>query len=302
MFECRREVPCGLHIVGTERHEARRIDLQLRGRCARQGDPGSSRFSLSLEDDLMRLFGSDRIAGVMSKMGIEEGEEMTHPLLTRALVSAQRRVEQNNFSIREHILKYDDVMNKQREEIYSFRNNIIDSSHPRRGIMAIIEEVTAAKVAFYCPDSAEVEEWDWPGLVGWVGKTFPLQMDASRWAREAGMSSLVCRERIMEMINSIYDLKEEYEGLENMRQLEKLVVLGVVDRLWQEHLYNMDDLRQGISLRAYGQRDPLIEYKQESLEMFSELETHLKQEVAANIFRSSVRPSCSDWAASSWRY
>jgi len=290
MFECRKKAPCGLHIVATERHEARRIDLQLRGRSARQGDPGSSRFYLSLEDDLMRLFGSDRIAGVMEKLGVEEGEEMTHPLLTRAIGTAQKRVEQHNFSIREHILKYDDVMNKQREEIYSFRNSIIDSTHPRRGIMAIIEEVVGEKVDFYCPPDAEPEEWNWSGLGDWIRSNFPLHLDLERWSREEGITAPAIAERIMGAINRIYDLKEEYEGPENMRQLEKLVVLSVIDRLWQEHLYNMDDLRQGISLRAYAQRDPLIEYKQESLKVFSELENNLKHEVAASIFRSSVRP------------
>ncbi len=280
----------GLHILGTERHEARRIDLQLRGRCARQGDPGSSRFYLSLEDDLMRLFGSDRIAGIMSKMGLEEGEEMTHPLLTRAIVTAQKRVESHNFSIREQILKYDDIINKQREEIYSFRNSIIDSLHPRRGIMAIIEEVVEEKVAAYCPEASPPEEWDWRGLGGWISTTFPIRINEAKWREEAGLDQVALAGRILEMVSRIYDFKEEYEGKENMRRLEKLVILGVIDRLWQEHLYSMDELRQGISLRAYAQVDPLIAYKQESFKMFSAMENSLKQEVAANIFRSTIRP------------
>ncbi len=280
----------GLHILGTERHDARRIDLQLRGRCARQGDPGSSRFYLSLEDDLMRLFGSDRIANIMGKMGIEEGEEMTHPLLTRAIVTAQKRVEQNNFGIREHILKYDDIMNKQREEIYAFRNSIMDSARPRRGVMAIIEEVLEDKIAQYASDDLATGEWDWRGINSWVSSTFPIHINSAKWSREEDLSVSGLRERLLEMINRVYDFKEEYEGKENMRRLEKLVVLSVIDRLWQEHLYNMDDLRQGVSLRAYGQRDPLLEYKQESFKMFAELENSLKQEVAANIFRSSIRP------------
>ena len=280
----------GLHIVGTERHEARRIDLQLRGRAARQGDPGSSRFYLSLEDDLMRLFGSDRIAGIMSKMGLEEGEEMAHPLLTRAIVTAQKRVEGHNFSIREQVLKYDDIINKQREEIYAFRNNIIDSSHPRRGIMAMIEEVVDDKVFGYCPDGILPGEWNWQALGSWISKTFPIHIDPDKWGKEDDLNSLTVVTRVMEMINRIYDFKEEYEGGENMRQLEKLVVLGVIDRLWQEHLYAMDDLRQGISLRAHAQIDPLIAYKQESFKMFSEMENSLKQDVASNIFRSSIRP------------
>ncbi len=280
----------GLHILGTERHEARRIDLQLRGRCARQGDPGSSRFYLSLEDDLMRLFGSDRIAGIMSKMGLEEGEEMTHPLLSRAIVTAQKRVESHNFSMREQVLKYDDIINKQREEIYSFRNSIIDSVHPRRGIMAIIEEVVEEKVAAYCPEAASSGEWDWRGLSGWVSTTFPIRINEDRWREEAGLDQQALAGRILEMVTRIYDFKEEYEGKENMRRLEKLVILGVIDRLWQEHLYAMDELRQGISLRAYAQVDPLIAYKEESFKMFSKMENSLKQEVAANIFRSTIRP------------
>ena len=280
----------GLHIIGTERHEARRIDLQLRGRAARQGDPGSSRFYLSLEDDLMRLFGSDRIAGIMGKMGLEEGEEMTHPLLTRAIVTAQKRVEGHNFSIREQVLKYDDIINKQREEIYTFRNSIIDSGHPRRGIVAIIEEVIEDKVAYYCPESSPPEEWNWKGLGSWVSSTFPIHINAEKWRGEEELPREEIGGRIVEMVNRLYDFKEEYEGRDNMRQLEKLVVLGVIDRLWQEHLYAMDDLRQGISLRAYAQVDPLIAYKEESFKMFSEMENSLKQEVAANIFRSTIRP------------
>ncbi|MDP8214277.1 MAG: preprotein translocase subunit SecA [Candidatus Euphemobacter frigidus] len=280
----------GLHIVGTERHEARRIDLQLRGRSARQGDPGSSRFYLSLEDELMRLFGSDRIAGIMSKMGLEEGEEMTHPLLTRAIVTAQKRVEAHNFSIREQVLKYDDIINKQREEIYAFRNSIIDSNHPRRGIMAIIEEVVDDKTALYCPEDAPSDEWNWKGLESWISSTFPIHINVDKWREEETLSREQLVGRIMEMVNRLYDFKEEYEGTENMRQLEKLVILGVIDRLWQEHLYTMDDLRQGISLRAYAQVDPLIAYKEESFKMFSEMENSLKQEVAANIFRSTIRP------------
>ncbi|KQC14135.1 MAG: preprotein translocase subunit SecA, partial [Methanosaeta sp. SDB] len=268
----------GLHIVGTERHEARRIDLQLRGRCARQGDPGSSRFYLSLEDDLMRLFGSDRIAGIMSKMGLEEGEEMTHPLLTRAIVTAQKRVEAHNFSIREQILKYDDIINKQREEIYSFRNSIIDSFHPRRGIMAIIEEVIEEKVSAYCPAEAPPGEWDWRSLSSWISTTFPIRINEARWREEAGLDQSALVDRILEMVSRVYEFKEEYEGKENMRRLEKLVILGVIDRLWQEHLYSMDELRQGISLRAYAQVDPLIAYNQESFKMFSAMENSLKQE------------------------
>ncbi len=280
----------GLHVIGTERHEARRIDLQLRGRCARQGDPGSSRFYLSLEDDLMRLFGSDRIAGIMGKMGLEEGEEMTHPLLTRAIVTAQKKVEAHNFSIREQVLKYDDIINKQREEIYSFRNSIIDSAHPRRGIMAIIEEGVDEKVVLYCPVDVPREEWNWRGLSTWVSTTFPIHINAEKWREEENLAPDALVARIVEMVSRLYDFKEEYEGQENMRRLEKLVILGVIDRLWQEHLYGMDDLRQGISLRAYAQVDPLIAYKEESFKMFAEMENSLKQEVAANIFRSSIRP------------
>jgi preprotein translocase subunit SecA len=288
MFACRSEVPCGLHIVGTERHEARRIDRQLRGRCARQGDPGASRFYLSLEDDLMRLFGSDRIAGIMGKMGIEEGEEMTHPLLTRAIETAQKRVEGHNFSIREHILKYDDVMNKQREEIYAFRTSIIDSLNPRRGILGVIEEAVREKVEEFCPEKTPPEEWKWSRLSLWLQSTFLISLPEK--SPPEGIAAAGLTEKIMGQVSRFYELKEVYEGKENMRRLEKLVVLSVIDRLWLEHLANMDDLRQGISLRAYGQRDPLVDYKQESYEMFTNMEANLKQEVAGAIFRASIRP------------
>jgi len=216
---------------------------------------------------------------------------MTHPLLTRAIETAQKRVEQNNFSMREHILKYDDVMNRQREEIYAFRNSIIDSATPRRGIIAMIEDVLATKLADYAAPGTPPSEWRWREMVSWLTNAFPIHFDAEAWRAEEGLTLDEVISRLIGSISRIYDLKEQYEGPEMMRRLEKLVVLGSIDNLWQKHLYAMDDLRQGISLRAYGQQDPLLEYKKESFNMFSELEESLKNEVAANIFRTTVRPA-----------
>lgn len=274
--------PSGLHVIGSERHEARRIDRQLRGRCARQGDPGSSRFYVSLEDDLMRLFGSDRIAGIMTRMGIEEGQELAHPLLTRAIENAQKKVEERNFSIRKHTLEYDDVMNKQRETIYGLRNDFIYSETPKEIIFEIIREVLEAKISEFITNETQ----DTDGLLHWVNSTFyvnfrPVSTEIDTWDKD------IWKSKIMELISKGYELKEEYEEPENMRRLERMVALGVIDRLWREHLYGMDGLRESIGLRAYGQMDPLIEYKQEGYKMFMEMMGHINSDIVSSIFSSS---------------
>lgn len=280
-----REKPSGLHVIGSERHEARRIDRQLRGRCARQGDPGSSRFYVSLEDDLMRLFGSDRIAGIMTRMGIEEGQDLTHPLLTRAIENAQKKVEERNFNIRKHTLEYDDVMNKQRETIYGLRNDLMHLDNPKEIIFEIIEDVLDAKINQFIGTSAAVES-DSDAFLGWINSTFlvnfrPESKEMESWDKD------IWKTKIMELITTAYKLKEEYEEPENMRRLERMVALGVIDRLWREHLYNMDGLRESIGLRAYGQMDPLIEYKQEGYKMFMEMMGHVNEDIAGAIFSSS---------------
>jgi len=272
----------GLHVIGSERHEARRIDRQLRGRCARQGDLGSSRFYVSLEDDLMRLFGSDRIAGIMTRLGIQEGQELSHPLLTHSIERAQKRVEQRNFSIRKHTLDYDDVMNKQRQSIYEFRNEIISTDRPMELLFSIIEEVLDERIKQYI----EAEEQNIQGMVNWVNSVLLVSMpeadeQLSLWNRDQWKTG------IMNLVKEAYKLKEEYETPEAMQRLLKMIMLGVVDRLWKEHLYAMDGLRESIGFRAYGQQDPLVEYKREGYQMFAEMMGHINEDITSSIFSSS---------------
>ena len=293
----------GLHVIGTERHESRRIDRQLRGRCARQGDPGSSHFFISLEDDLMRLFGSDKIVKYMEKMGLEEGQELEHPLLNRSIETAQKRVEQHNFQIRKRTLEYDDVMNKQREVIYGFRNEIIHADDVRDRLMDVMEEVVIEKVRVLASPDTPPEEWNIRGLADWVNLTFPLGMPEPEIIKAAnagnespvagsvfdGLSPAqfaVCH-FISESVRKAYELKVSFENPEALKSIERYTILSAIDKLWQEHLYNMDSLRNSIGLRAYGQRDPLIEYKSEAFTMFEELMVNIKTEICHNIFRSA---------------
>ncbi len=293
----------GLHVIGTERHEARRIDRQLRGRCARQGDPGSSHFFISLEDDLMRLFGSDRIVKVMEKVGLEEGQELTHPLLNRSIQTAQKRVEQHNFQIRKRTLEYDDVMNKQREVIYGFRNEIIHGEDVRDRLMDIMEEVVLQKVEQFTARDADAGEWNVRGLADWVNLTFPLGMPEGEIAKAADSgreepvsgsmfdglnpAQFAVFQFIAGKVREAYELKISFENPEQLKTVERYTILSAIDRLWQEHLYGMDSLRNSIGLRAYGQRDPLIEYKAEAFKVFDELMVNIKTEICHNIFRSA---------------
>ena len=274
----------GLHVIGSERHESRRIDRQLRGRCARQGDPGSSKFYVSLEDDLMRLFGSGRIATIMEKLGMKEGEELQHPLLNRSIETAQRRVEEHNFSIRKRTLEYDDVMNKQREVLYGFRNDIINGDNPREAIFDIIEEVVEARVLEHCPAEKPQDEWTYEALLKWVNYAFPVGMRLEQLSFKTGEE---VQKAILERVTKAYEAKAANEDPNTLKAIERLIVLNALDRLWQEHLYNMDQLRNGIGLRAYGQRDPLVEYKSEAFDMFDEMMDSVKGEIAANVFRSA---------------
>jgi len=297
------KVAGGLHVLGTERHEARRIDRQLRGRCARQGDPGSSHFFISLEDDLMRLFGSDRIVKYMEKMGLEEGQELTHPLLNRSIQQAQKRVEQHNYQIRKRTLEYDDVMNKQREVIYGFRNEIIEGEDVRDRLMDIIEEVVILKVEEFTTAEFDANEWKIRQLADWVNLNFPLGMPEAEIAKAAesgkeqpvsgsvfdGLSPAqfaVCN-FISDKIRQSYELKISFEDPEKLATVERYTILSAIDKLWQEHLYEMDSLRYSIGLRGYGQRDPLIEYKAEAYKIFDELMVSVKTEICHNVFRSA---------------
>jgi preprotein translocase subunit SecA len=293
----------GLHVLGTERHESRRIDRQLRGRCSRQGDPGSSHFFISLEDDLMRLFGSDRIVKLMERMGLEEGQELTHPLLNRSIQQAQKRVEGHNFQQRKRTLEYDDVMNKQRGVIYGFRNEIINSEDVRDRLMDIMEEVVLDKVTQFTNGESEFSEWKVRPLADWVNLNFPLGLpeaeilkaaDSGREKPVAGslydglspQQFAVCT-FLSDSIRKAYDLKISFENPTALKEVERFTILSAIDKLWQEHLYEMDSLRHSIGLRAHGQRDPLLEYKAEAFKIFDELMVNVKTEICHNIFRSA---------------
>ena len=293
----------GLHVIGTERHEARRIDRQLRGRCARQGDPGSSHFFIALEDDLMRLFGSDRIVKYMERMGLEEGQELEAGLLNRSIEQAQKRVEQHNFQIRKRTLEYDDVMNKQREVIYGFRNEIIHAEDVRDRLMDIMEEVVIQKVEQFTDENTDFGEWNTRGLADWVNLNFPIGLPEPEFikAAEAGGEKpvpgsiydgltaaqfAVCN-FITDKARKAYDIKISFENPQALREIERYTILSAIDKLWQEHLYEMDSLRTSIGLRAHGQRDPLIEYKAEAFKIFEELMVNIKTEICHNIFLSA---------------
>ena len=293
----------GLHVLGTERHESRRIDRQLRGRCSRQGDPGSSHFFISLEDDLMRLFGSDRIVKLMEKMGLEEGQELTHPLLNRSIQQAQKRVEGHNFQQRKRTLEYDDVMNKQRGVIYGFRNEIINATEVRDRLMDIMEEVVVDKVVQFTNAESEFSEWKVRPLADWVNLNFPMGLPEAEIlkAAEAGTEKPVAGSLfdglspaqfavanfISDGIRKAYDIKVSFENPDALKEMERFTILSAIDKLWQEHLYEMDSLRHSIGLRAHGQRDPLLEYKSEAFKIFDELMVNVKTEICHNIFRSA---------------
>jgi preprotein translocase subunit SecA len=273
----------GLYVIGTERHESRRIDRQLRGRCARQGDPGSSRFYVSFEDDLMRNFGAaDRMTRIMERFGLEEGQELEHPWLNKSVETAQKRVEQRNYLQRKRTLDFDDVMNNQREVVYGYRNEVIDSEDPRKLIYEVIDEAVPAKVGELVDDS----ELDYGPLINWVNTTFPLGLTRERAAFETRSIDENAK-FLIEKIKETYERKSSHEEPTAVRSLERYIILNAIDRLWQEHLYAMDALREGVYLRSYAQKDPLIEYKTEAYDMFVYLMANIKNEVLHNLFRST---------------
>jgi preprotein translocase subunit SecA len=272
----------GLHVVGTERHESRRIDRQLRGRCARQGDPGSGQFFISFEDDLMRNFGdSRRIGGLMTKLGMEEDEGLQHPWLNRSVETAQKRVEGRNYQIRKHTLQYDDVMNQQRTVIYAWRTDILNSTDPRPEVFETVDERIAAEVEA----RAGTDPVDLEGLVRWANAAMPVGLSKEDLLGAGGKEDWT--KFLKARVREAYEVKVKFENPEAVKALERFVVLGAIDRLWQEHLYAMDGLRTSINLRAYGQKDPLIEYKNEAYGMFGELMGRIKEEVVHNLFRSA---------------
>ncbi|TAN37214.1 MAG: preprotein translocase subunit SecA [Verrucomicrobia bacterium] len=288
--------PAGLHVIGSERHESRRIDRQLRGRCARQGDPGSSRFYVSLEDNLMRLFGSDRIAGIMERLGIQEGEVLEHPWLNKSIETAQRRVEQHNFAIRKRTLDYDDVMNKQREIIYGFRSDVVATADPRTHLYDIVADVAtreAEKVfAARTEKDGDAEEAR-KQFIAWANVNFPIGLKLedlpppqAKATPEDEVKALA--EKVFERVKYAYEVKGRMENPESLHHMERYIILQAVDAQWQDYLRNMDTLRQGVGLRAYGQRDPLVEYKHEAYAMFSDLMERIKSEIAHHMFRAAT--------------
>jgi len=282
--ECEQNMPCGLHIIGTERHESRRIDRQLRGRSGRQGDPGSSRFFLSLEDDLMRLFGSERIANVMNRMGAEEGEVIMHPLITKSIEKAQKRVETQNFAIRKRLLEYDDVMNQQREIIYKKRGVSLRGEDLRADVIEILDDFIQTRVDQFIEPRGHHEDWSIDELFENIAAAIP--MDFSKIREELySFDRDTLAEQIKEQALEIYNLKEERIGSERMRIFERFLMLRVIDDEWKDHLYEMDMLKEGIHLRAYGQKNPLIEYKREAYMMFESLIDRINEKTVNILWR-----------------
>ncbi|AYD42948.1 preprotein translocase subunit SecA [Yersinia kristensenii] len=280
----------GLHIIGTERHESRRIDNQLRGRAGRQGDAGSSRFYLSMEDALMRIFASDRVSGMMRKLGMKPGEAIEHPWVTKAIANAQRKVESRNFDIRKQLLEYDDVASDQRRAIYSQRNELLDVSDVSETINSIREDVFKTVIDSYIPTQSLEEMWDIEGLEQRLKNDFDLDMPIAQWLEdEPQLHEETLRERILQRAIEDYHRKEEVVGFDMMRSFEKGVMLQTLDSLWKEHLAAMDYLRQGIHLRGYAQKDPKQEYKRESFAMFAAMLESLKYEVISVLSKVQVR-------------
>ncbi|MCK5436684.1 MAG: preprotein translocase subunit SecA [Desulfobulbaceae bacterium] len=274
----------GLHILGTSRHESRRIDNQLRGRSGRQGDSGSSRFFLSLEDDLLRIFGSDRISGFMEKLGMEEDEPIEHKMISRAIENAQRKVEGHNFDIRKHLLEYDDVMNKQREVIYNQRREVLEGGDMKKVIEDMMSDLTEGIVGEFVQPKMPSEDWDWEGILERMQTTFGFAFEWEDDARR-DLKRDEFAEKLLAMVKDAYAEKEKAVGEETMRQLERYVLLQMVDTYWKEHLLNMDHLKEGIGLRGYGQKNPLNEYKKEGFNMFTALMETVKQTTVDTLFR-----------------
>ena len=288
----------GLHILGSERHESRRIDNQLRGRSGRQGDHGSSRFYISMEDDLMRIFGSDRISGIMQKLGMEEGVPIEHKLISRAIENAQKKVEGHNFDIRKHLLEYDDVMNKQREVIYEQRREVLEGKNLKERIFEMIEDLFEDSYNTFIDPEAYPEDWDVEGLKEWTSSLFSVNMSLNgknllkiNNQQEVEIAELTCedlKERLLKTIKETYELREKQMGDEKIRWLEKRIMLYVIDTIWKDHLLSMDHLKEGIGLRGYAQKNPLNEYKKEGYEMFVGMIERIKQGIMEYLFRVQV--------------
>ncbi|PIP71928.1 MAG: preprotein translocase subunit SecA [Nitrospinae bacterium CG22_combo_CG10-13_8_21_14_all_47_10] len=288
----------GLHILGTERHESRRIDNQLRGRSGRQGDKGSSRFYLSLEDDLLRIFGSDKISPLMARLGMENGQPIEHAMVSKAVANAQKKVEAHNFDIRKHLLEYDDVMNRQREVLYALRREIINTENPKETLMDMADEVVDDALADIAPEKIFPEEWDIEGLNELLERQFAvhieksadhellLQGDTRLELKDCNREKL--HDALMEAITRAYEAKEAGIDPDFMRHIEKVIMLQILDSLWKDHLLGMDHLKEGIGLRGYAQKNPLTEYKKEGFELFSQMMTRIKEEITEYLFKVQV--------------
>ncbi|HEX2113337.1 MAG TPA: SEC-C metal-binding domain-containing protein, partial [Alphaproteobacteria bacterium] len=279
----------GLYIIGTERHESRRIDNQLRGRSGRQGDPGASKFFLSLEDDLMRIFGSERMDGMLRKLGLKEDEAIIHPWINKALEKAQQKVEARNFEIRKQILKFDDVMNDQRKVIYEQRKDIMRASDVAEQVVDMRHEVIENLVTRCIPENAYAEQWEVATLHEEVQRIFGLNLPIADWAKEEGIADEEIRTRITEAVDRKMAEKAANVGPEIMRMAEKSILLQILDQAWKDHLLQLDHLRQGIGLRAYGQRDPLNEYKREAFELFEKMLSDLREQVTNFLCHVEIR-------------
>jgi len=288
----------GLHILGTERHESRRIDNQLRGRSGRQGDQGTSRFYLSLEDDLLRIFGSEKISGLMGKLGMEKGEPIEHTMVSKAVENAQKKVEAHNFDIRKHLLEYDDVMNKQREIIYAMRKDILTGDNQKEILFDTIEDVLEEKLALVCSKDIYPEEWDIEEINELFERLFLLRIQKfdDKVLDIGGIKSIplencdqsALQSAVMDIVMDIYNKKEALVEKPMMRHLEKMIMLQVLDNLWMDHLLGMDHLKEGIGLRGYAQKNPLTEYKKEGFDMFSAMNLRIKEEITEYLFKVSV--------------
>ena len=299
MAEIRREVEAaaarvkeagGLFVIGTERHESRRIDNQLRGRSGRQGDPGASRFFLSLEDDLMRIFGSDRMGGMLGKLGLKEGEAIVHPWINKALEKAQKKVETRNFDMRKNVLKYDDVMNDQRKEVYSQRRSFMQAADVAETVAEMRRELVDDMVARAVPENSYPDQWDLEGLQERVLTLLGLDLPVAEWGREEGIDEAHLRDRIQEAADQAFAARAANIGPERMREIEKSLLLMVFDKVWKDHLLALDHLRQGIGLRAYAQRDPLNEYKSEAFNLFNGMLFDLREDVTRWLMHVNLMP------------
>jgi len=279
----------GLHIVGTERHESRRIDNQLRGRAGRQGDPGSSRFFLSLEDDLLRIFASERVSNLMLKLGMEEGVPIEHRMVTKSIENAQKKVEAHNFEIRKHLLEYDDVMNKQREVIYKHRQNVLKATDVTEDVLGMVEDVGEGLVDTFCPEEQYSEEWNFTGLAESVQGQFGLDVIRPDEIKDMGRETL--KEEVKEKLKQAYQHKvqgliQEHGASEDLvHYVERTILLQMIDHHWKDHLWGMDQLKDGIGLRGYGQKDPLAEYKREGYDMFAGMMGRIKNDTLERLFK-----------------